>query len=258
MPPVATTLVWVALTLPALLLVQRWIHRHLRGVTLLLAGNEQAAVTIYALILFPGVLLHELSHWLCAKLLGVRTAGLSLRPTVHENGSLQLGYVEYFRDRRLDPVRESLIGAAPLIAGVALITLIGYQIFDLNQLATTLGNSAEGRLTLVWRHILQTQDVFLWLYVLFAVSNAMLPSPSDRRAWPGFLLVAGGVTAVLYLFGWQDWLALRMAGPLTTLLGYVGFAFSLTIGLDILFALLISLIEWGLGRLKGVRVMYDR
>lgn len=248
---------WLALTLPLLILAQRWIHRHLRGVALLLSGDEQSAVIIYALVLFPGVVLHELSHWLSAKLLGLRTAGLSLRPTAHEDGSLQLGYVEYYRDRRLDPVRESLVGAAPLIVGVALILVIGYQIFNLDDLARALGPSADGRWRLAARHILNTGDAFLWLYLLFAVSNAMLPSPSDRRAWPAFLLIVAGVAALCYLFGWQTWLAPRVAGPLTTLLGYIAFAFSLTILLDGLGILLIALLEWGLSRLRGVRVLYD-
>lgn len=248
---------WLALTLPILILAQRWIHRHLRGVALLLSGDEHSAVIIYALVLFPGVVLHELSHWLGAKLLGLRTAGLSLRPTAHEDGSLQLGYVEYYRDRRLDPIRESLVGAAPLIVGVGLILLIGYRIFDLDSLAQALSGSADTSWRLAARHILDTGDVFLWLYLLFAISNAMLPSPSDRRAWPAFLLIVVGVVALLYLFGWQTWLAPRVAGPLTALLSYIAFAFSLTIALDTLGILLITLLEWGLSRLRGVRVLYD-
>jgi len=78
---------WVAIALPVLLLLQRWIHRHLRGVAYLLTGRQSWAVIIYALILFPGVLLHELSHWLAAQVLGVDrvirrtplTAGFSKR-----------------------------------------------------------------------------------------------------------------------------------------------------------------------------------
>ncbi|MCB0028590.1 MAG: hypothetical protein KDE28_11820, partial [Anaerolineales bacterium] len=80
LPEVVTALVWLLVSLPVLLLLQRWIHRHLQGVALLLTGKVQLAVVVYALVLFPGVLLHELSHWLMATILFVRTGKVSLFP----------------------------------------------------------------------------------------------------------------------------------------------------------------------------------
>ncbi|HQF71783.1 MAG TPA: hypothetical protein PLH39_10945, partial [Promineifilum sp.] len=106
-----------AVALVLLVFLQRWIHAHLHGVSLLLTGRAELALVVYAIILFPGVLLHEASHWLSATLLGVRTGGVSLLPRRQPDGTLQLGYVEYYRGRTLDPLRESLIGGAPLIAG---------------------------------------------------------------------------------------------------------------------------------------------
>ena len=88
---------WVAVALIALQFLQRWIHRHLHGVALLITGNKNWAIILYAIILFPGVLLHEASHWLTAKILGVRTGSFSVIPKAGKDGTIQLGYVEYYK-----------------------------------------------------------------------------------------------------------------------------------------------------------------
>ena len=105
--------IWVAITLPCLYFLQRWIHRHLHGVALLLTGNKQWAIVLYAIVLFPGVLLHELSHWITANILRVKTGKFSVLPKSIADGSVQLGYVEYYKTSKVGPIRESLIGTAP-------------------------------------------------------------------------------------------------------------------------------------------------
>ncbi|KAA3664827.1 MAG: hypothetical protein DWQ04_03735, partial [Chloroflexi bacterium] len=60
--------IWVALAIPVLIFLQRWIHMHLHGIALMLTGKSERAVILYALVLLPGVFLHELSHWLSATL----------------------------------------------------------------------------------------------------------------------------------------------------------------------------------------------
>ena len=250
-----TALLWVALALPLLLLLQRWINRHLQGVAYLLTGRPGWAVIAYAIVLFPGVLLHELSHWLTARLLGVRTGRLSLLPSVEQDGTIRLGYVEYYRHRSLDPIRETVIGVAPLLAGTAAILLIGHYIFNVNTLVLALESRQIAQLRQVAAALAETPDLFLWIYLVFAISNAMMPSPSDRRAWPAFLLlilVAGGL---LYL-GLGDALLPGLLGPATRVFGYLGLAFSIAIGVDLLFLLLLFLLELIISRLKGVRVKY--
>jgi hypothetical protein len=247
---------WVAAALPVLLLLQRWIHRHLRGVTFLLTGRQSWAVILYALVLFPGVLLHELSHWLVANLLGVRTGAISLLPRQQRDGSIQLGYVEYYRHRRLDPLRESLIGGAPLITGTLVILLIGIRVFDVPGLRSALASGEATTLTRALTELFNTPDFFLWLYLIFAVSNAMLPSPSDRRAWPAFiflLLLGAGVLTVLQM---QHILVNGLLGPAATVFGYLGLAFTLAIGVDLVFIFLIYVLETLISRIKKVELVY--
>lgn len=250
--------IWAAVGLICLIFMQRWIHAHLHGISLLLVGRPDWAVIVYAVILFPGVVLHEASHWLTATLLGVRTGGVSLLPRRQPDGSLQLGYVEYYKGRTLGPIRESLIGAAPLISGTAVILLIGHRIFSVTSLADAIRAGDVAILSDAMLQLLATPNVLVWLYLIFAISNAMLPSRSDRHAWPGFLVIMLIATAVVAYLGRNTGLMGELARPVSILFGYLGTAFSIAIAVDLVCMAVIALIEWILGRIRGASVVYGR
>lgn len=251
-------ILWAAVALICLLFMQRWIHAHLHGVSLLLVGRPEWAVIVYAVVLFPGVLLHETSHWLVANLLGVRTGGMSLIPRRQPDGSLQLGYVEYYKTAKVGPIRESLIGAAPLVAGTAVILLIGHHVFSVTRLADAIRAADVNVLADAMAQLLATPNVLVWIYLLFAVSNAMLPSRSDRHAWPAFLVIMGIVSLVIGYLGQSTALLDNLARPVSVLFGYLGTAFSIAIAVDLLCMGGIALAEWILSRLRGASVVYGR
>ncbi|MFQ5421011.1 MAG: hypothetical protein ACE5EY_11700, partial [Anaerolineae bacterium] len=226
-------ILWVAMALPTLLLIQRWIHRHLHGVSLLAAGKAERAVALYALILLPGVLLHEVSHWLMATFVGVRTGSFSLWPRPQADGSVQLGYVEYYKGRTLGPIRESLIGGAPLLAGTAVILLIGFRVFGVADLTTAVQSGDVNSLATALDSLFQTNDFLVWLYLLFAIGNGMMPSRSDRRAWPAFLLILGGTAVLLAVLGIEKVIFAGVANLAADIFGYLGLALSMIIAVDI-------------------------
>ena len=248
--------IWVSIALPILLLLQRWIQTHLHGLSLLLTGKPERAVYLYAIILFPGVLIHELSHWVAATLLGVRTGSLSLLPRQGADGNLQLGYVEYYRSKTLDPVRESLIGGAPMIVGTIVILIIGFKVFDVTGLATAVQSGELDTISLALANLFQTKYILLWIYLIFAISNAMMPSKSDRRAWPAFIVTMIILAGLVYLLGAQQEVAGGLIGPVLLLFSYLGIAFSVAIGVDLFFMLILASLEAVVGRLKGVSVVY--
>ena len=249
-------ILWATVTFFIMWLMQLWIHRHLQGVSYLLMGSPNGAVLVYALVLFPGVLLHELSHWLMAKVLGVRTGKLSLIPSLEKDGTVRLGYVEYYKTADLGALRESLIGGAPLILGTTAVLAIATYIFGLPTLAQTLQPDSVDSVSLAFADLLATDDFWLWFYLLFAISNAMLPSASDRRAWPAFLAWVMGGGVVLYLLDFQAAVWAGVAGPLATVFGYLQIAFSLTIGVNLFFMALIGLLEWVVGGVSGRAIRY--
>jgi hypothetical protein len=247
-----------AVALVVLVLFQRWIHSHLHGVSLLLTGRADWAMIVYAVVLLPGVFLHEVSHWLAATVLGVRTNGMSLIPRRQPDGTLQLGYVEYYRSRTLGPFRESLIGAAPLIAGTAVILLIARHVFGVTEMAAAVLAGDISTLADVIGSLVATPNFYVWLYLLFAVANAMLPSRSDRHAWPAFLLWMAVLTIAVAFLTRGTTLLDSLAAPVATLFGYLAAALWIAIAVDILFALVIAVLEWLLGRMRGMSVVYGK
>lgn len=248
--------IWVVVAFVVLWLLQRWIHTHLHGLSMLLTRRVEWAVIIYALILLPGVVIHELSHWLTATLLGVRTGSFSLIPRRQPDGSIVLGYVEYYKGQTLGPIRESLVGGAPLIAGTAVILLIGFKVFNVPDLITAIQSGEVDILSQAMGQILATNDILVWLYLLFAISNAMMPSPADRRAWPAFLGLMGVTAVILWALGLGRVALNGLAAPATVVFGYLGLAFSMSIAVDLLFMAVIAALETLVGRIRGVTVVY--
>jgi hypothetical protein len=236
--------------------LQRWLHRHIHGLAYLITGKRNWAILLYAIVLFPGVLLHEISHWLAANLLGVRTGSFSVLPKTKADGSIQLGYVEYYKSSKVGPIRESLIGSAPLITGTAAILLIAFKVFDVTNLALAAETGDIESLSQAITTLFSTNDFLIWLYLMFAFSNAMMPSSSDRKAWPAFALIMVIVAAGLYILGLQDVMMAGLARPVATVFGYLGLAFSLTIGVDLFVIMAVYIFEWMISRLKGVEVVY--
>ncbi|MBP1701841.1 MAG: putative rane protein, partial [Chloroflexi bacterium] len=85
---------WLLVILAPLLLFQRYLHRELQAVLLILTRRADLTIMLFSLIFLPGVVLHEASHWLMAKLLRVPTGRFSILPRPMGNGRLQMGFVE--------------------------------------------------------------------------------------------------------------------------------------------------------------------
>jgi len=246
--------IWLVVTLVLLLLLKRWINRHVQGLSLLLVGDNDLAMFLYFVLFLPGILLHELSHWLMAKLLGVRTGKISIWPSKRRAGhQMRLGSVKV---GRADPVRNSLIGLAPLLSGTLVILLIGDWILGLSAIGDIFLSGEWPRLWEGLATYVQVPDFWLWLYLIFAVSNAMLPSETDRQSWQPVLIFWGGVVGLLYFVGWVPQVPEAIADWLLTAIGYLAYAFGLTIAVDVIFIVIIAILERLLMTLKGARVEY--
>src|SRR5512136_2328070 len=165
MPDWLPLLAVVAALVP-LVLLERWIHQHLHGVALLATGNDDAALLVYALFLFPGVALHELSHWVAAHLLGVRTGAMTLWPKRQRDGHIRLGSVTV---QQADVLRASLIGVVPLVSGSLVVLLIGQLAFGVGALGDALRAGDNRAIATALAATARAPDMWVWLYLLFAV-----------------------------------------------------------------------------------------
>jgi hypothetical protein len=203
------------------------------------------------MLFLPGVFLHELSHFVVAKLLRVRTGGFSIFPKSLPDGRLQLGYVETARS---DVIRDSLIGAAPLIVGTLFVAYVAIYHLQMRVLWDAFRN---GHFDLFWlgvRALPQTPDFYLWFYLVFAVSSTMMPSESDRHAWLELVISIGVLVLIALLVGAGPWMLSNIAPRLSNFLSAVAVIFGLSAFVHILLILPTAVIHKLLARATGVDV----
>ena len=244
-------LVWFIFMLVPLIIVQRLLHREIQAVFLILTRDSRLTMGIFSMIFLPGVFLHELSHFVVAKLLGVRTGKFSVFPQSLPDGRLQLGYVE---TARADLVRDSLIGAAPLIVGTLFVAYVAIYHLQMRVLWDVFRNQ---QLDLFWlgvRALPRVPDFYLWFYLAFAVSSTMMPSESDRHAWLELVISIGVLFGITLLFGAGPWMLSNVAPRLSSFLSSVAVIFGLSAFLHILLILPMALIHKLLARATGVDV----
>jgi hypothetical protein len=239
----------------ALILLTQWITKHIQGIGLLLTRDGEAALIVYFCLILPGVVIHELSHALVAWVLGVKVRRLSIGITrKRRGGSVALGSVEM---AHADPFRSSLIGLAPLIAGTVVILLIGSQVFGLRPFVVNDPNKLWSELQSIYR----TPDFWLWVYLVFAISNAMLPSTADRHAWGTALLFIGVLVVFAYLTGLVQSLTSGSFVLTTSSWGrhaadQLTWAFGITVAVDVIIAAILFVTEQTLGLLGFGRLQY--
>jgi hypothetical protein len=242
---------WFIVMLVPLVILQRLLHREIQAVFLILTRDARLTMGIFSVIFLPGVFLHELSHFLMAKTVRVPTGKVSLLPRPLPDGRLQLGYVETAKS---DIVRDSLIGAAPLIVGTLFVAYIAIYQLEMRVLWDVLRN---GQFNLFWMGVNalpNVKDFYLWFYLTFAVSSTMMPSESDRHAWLELVVSVGILFAIALLVGAGPWMLDKVAPLVSNFLSSVAVIFGLSAVVHIVLILPTALIHKLLARATGVDV----
>lgn len=239
----------LALLMPLLWLV-RQVHEGLQELFFLLTDHKTLAVYLFQILLLPGVVLHEFSHLLVAKLLRVRIRRISLQPQV-QGQKIQMGAIVLDKP---DSVRGLLIGLAPLVLGSVAIVLIGHHIFDVDQVIEAASGNDDRSFIDAVRAAFAVNDAWIWLYLIFSISNAMLPSESDRESiWP-MVSFAAIIVVLVVLAGWGPELAASLGQPLEAALSLLLLAFGITLSVDLIFVGLISLLKASISAVTGRRL----
>jgi hypothetical protein len=245
-------LLWLLLLLGPLFFLQRSLQREMQAIFLFLTRRVDVSLALFSLLFLPGVVLHEGSHWLMARLLGVRTGRFSVVPRTLGNGRLQLGYVE---TAAVDPLRDALIGAAPLLLGGAFVAYAGLKQLGLLTLWESAVLAGPNAVLDALPALFNRPDFWLWFYLVFAVSGTMLPSPSDRRAWLPVALLAGLLVGVSVLAGAGPWLMQNLAGPFNQALRAAAVVFGICVFIHLVLLPPLWLARKLLGRLTGLQVV---
>lgn len=201
-------LVWLLILLGPFLFFQRQLHRHLQIVLLLITRRLDLTIAVFSLLFLPGVILHETSHYVMARLLRVSTGKFSIVPRSMPGGRLQLGFVE---TEEVDFLRDALIGLAPLLTGGLMVTYIGLVRLHFDQVWVALTQADWQGVVRVSANLPGVPDFWFWFYLAFAVSSTMLPSSSDRRAWQPLLLAVAVLIVLAWIAGAGPWMLIHAA-----------------------------------------------
>jgi hypothetical protein len=211
---------------------------------------------LFYLLIMPGTVIHELSHWAACVLTRVRVFEVHLfRP--QPNGVV--GQVIY---ERCDPVRRNLIAFAPFLGGGLALFLVTTFAFpeptalNLASLAlkpgdlwSSLGLTLGSVLTLLSQADYSHLSTWLFFYLVFSLGYGIAPSKTDLS----HLLVDGltvvGVSASLYF---ADLLWRLGLGDSSLLNGIAAAVAGMLQGLNTL--LLFSAVVIGLGAIVLVPV----
>lgn len=253
---------WLLLLVGPLLVLQRSLHRQTQAVLLIITRRAEISLALFSLLFFPGVLLHEASHFIVAALLGVRVGRFSLLPKVVATTNPRLGYrgparlqLGYVETSSTDIFRDALIGAAPLVSGGLVVTYAGLVRLHLDTLWGSLMSADPQSWADAFLILLARPDFWLWFYLTFVVSSTMLPSASDRRAWLPLSLILGLLLVVSLLVGAGPWLVIHAAPAFNQALRALAVVLGISAVIHLVLLLPIYLFRRLLSRLTGLSVV---
>lgn len=199
------------------------ISSYLQAITVALTRSPRIGLWVYSLLFLPGVIIHEISHFFMAAFLGVRTGEISIFPDgPTEEGHERLGSVQV---AKTDIFRSSLIGIAPLFFGSVLIIAITKWNFP-----QLLDPQFLSRIPL----LLSVPLNWVWIYLIFAISNTMFVSSADRKSWPAMILVLLILAAIALWTGAASTIAVSITPSLNAGLNVLNAAFLITLGIDVI------------------------
>ncbi len=242
---------WFLAGVIGLAILQRKLHIDIQAVLFLITKRLDVALAIFSLLFLPGVLLHELSHYLMARLLGVPVGRFSIIPQSLPEGKLRLGYVE---TSSTDFLRDALIGAAPLITGSLFVAYAGFVHLEFAAIWDQLSSGDLSSSIDAFVLVSEQPDFWIWFYVIFVVSSTMFPSATDRRAWSTILLTFGLFIALILISGAGPWLWENLGSALMSIVHILSLIFILSAIVHLILLLPLWLLRAALERIFRVRI----
>lgn len=148
-------------------------------------GSRRFLIVLWSLIFLPGTIIHELSHFFLAILVGARTGKIEIFPEFldmdDEGGGVALGSVQ---TQKLNILQGVLVGLAPFFVGLGLMVWLGSLIL----LSFTSSDYVS---------------LFLQSYLFFTISNSFFPSRSDLVHVVPAAITVVIIVAIAWLIGVQ-------------------------------------------------------
>lgn len=154
-------IIFLLLSLIFLYISGQILLRQLTYLVHLIGGSRRFLIILWSLVFLPGTIIHELSHFFLAIIVGARTGKIEIFPEFldsdeHETG-VALGSVQ---TQKLNIIQGVLVGLAPFFVGLGLLVWLGALILQSYSSAS------------YWSLVFQS-------YLFFTISNSFFPSRSD-------------------------------------------------------------------------------
>lgn len=148
---------------------------------------------VYLFILFPGIVLHELAHSICAILTGTPVTEVNLF-------SATGGHVIHAKPR-VPVVGQLVISFAPLAIGIVAIYFLiklmpltaGYQIHIPYSTFILPLPALNGSFHFIY---------ILWIYLILSITLTLLPSKQDMLASIAGIVTSIFIIVLVYINGW--------------------------------------------------------
>ncbi len=146
-----------------LFLLSRNLSRNLSHFFYSISKSKNFTIITLSILFLPGTIIHEFSHAIAARLLGVHVGTMEFMPQI-EGEHVKLGSVQV---AHTDPIRRFFIGTAPFLFGTAIMMgllfyfvqnrlydnylfaiLVGYGIFEVGNTMFSSRKDMEGALKL--------------------------------------------------------------------------------------------------------------
>jgi hypothetical protein len=211
--------------------LERWMHQHIFKVGWLLTKNFQTTTILYYTFFLPGVILHEIVLWLAAGILNVRADRAIGFPEKQEVAELRLNFVKL--SKKANKLRVAIISTVPLAVGIGIVLLIARDVVHINNFLAILQRGDINATTSAFATLTSAPDFWLWVYLMFAVGNTMMPDTKDLQGWKWIIGIAILVFLVLIVVGAGEIVVQNiLLGPVAEALSTLSSIFAVLIAIE--------------------------
>lgn len=222
--------------------LQSWLHQHIFKVGWLVTKNFYTTTLLYYAFFLPGLFLNQLVCWLTAGALDVRAERAFHMPQKQEIGELRLDFIRV--SKKASPLKLALIDIAPFLVGLVLVLVIADNIFEISDVVQTLQGGTLDHFRRAVNQLIGATDFWLWAYLLFTITNTMMPEPDVFKRWWWLFGIAALATIPLFVIGVGDEIiGATLTGPIASILNTLSAAFAVMIFFSITGVGVLSLIE---------------